>query len=83
MLNFLKVLDQPQQEALPVFCEEGVFRIVVDIYLQRPEQFKQLIPMLGGFHTAKCVEHCIRKYIGGGGIDDILKEAKNVWYKDN
>ena len=32
--------------------------------------------MLGEFHTAKCVEHCIGKYIGGGGIDDILNQTK-------
>ena len=76
MLNFLKVLDQLQQEALPIFYGEGVFRIVVDIYLQRPEQFRRLIPMLGGFHTTKCEEHCIGKYFGGGGIDDILKQTK-------
>ena len=76
MLNFLKVLHQFEQESLPIFCDEGVFRIVVDIYLQKPDQFKRLIPMLGGFHTAKCAEHCIGKYIGGGDIADILKQTK-------
>ena len=28
MLNFLKVLNQLKQEFLPVYCDEGVFRIV-------------------------------------------------------
>ena len=31
MLNFVKVSNQLDQEALPLFCDEGVFRIVLDI----------------------------------------------------
>ena len=63
MLNFVKVANQPDQEALPLFCDEWIFRIVLDIYLQKKNEFPNIIPMLGGFHTAKCVEHCIGKYI--------------------
>ena len=33
-LNFLKVAKQLNQEALPFFGDEGVFIIVLDIYLQ-------------------------------------------------
>ena len=32
MNNFLKVVEQLDQEHLPVFCDEG-FRIMIDIYL--------------------------------------------------
>ena len=28
--------------------------------------------MLGVFHTAKCVEHCIGNYIRGSGIEESL-----------
>ena len=81
MVNFLNIFEQLDQDALPVFCDEGVFRIVADIYLQRPEQFKSLIPMLGGFHTAKCVEHCVGKYISDSGIEDVLKQTKVLGVK--
>ena len=76
MLNFKKLTKQFNQDALPVFCDEGVFRILVDIYLQRKDEFHMLIPMLGAFHTAKCVEHCIGKYIQGCGIEESLRQTK-------
>ena len=58
MKNFIKVLQQLDQKALPIFCDECVYRIVVDIYLKCPIEFKMLVPCLGGFHTAKYVQHC-------------------------
>ena len=30
-LNFVKVSNQLDEKALPLFCDEGVFRIVLDI----------------------------------------------------
>ena len=63
MLNFVKLAKQLDQDALPVFCDECVFRILVDIYVQRKDKFDILIFMLRAFHTVKCVEHCIGKYI--------------------
>ena len=33
MKNFIKVLQQLDQKALPIFCDEGVYRIDVDIYI--------------------------------------------------
>ena len=44
--------------------------------MQRKDEFKKLLPMLGAFHTAKCVEHCIGKFIQGSGLDDALKHTK-------
>ena len=41
-----------------MFCDEGVFRIVLDILLQKNDEFCNIFPMLGGFLTAKYVEHC-------------------------
>ena len=32
--------------------------------------------MLGGFHAAKCVEHCIEKYIQGPGMEGSLRQTK-------
>ena len=76
MLNFLKVVEQLNQDFLPIFCDEGVFRIVLDIYLKCPDKFSKLIQMMGAFHMAKCVQHCIGKYIKGSGLADPLLEAK-------
>ena len=81
MLNMTKLASQLDQKILPVYCDKGVFRIVIDIYLQRENQFKNLIPMLRSFHTAKCLEHCIGKYIDDTGIDDCLSQTKVVGVK--
>ena len=72
MKTFIKKLQQLDQKALPNFCDEGVYRIVVNIYLKCPNKFKMLVPGLGGFHMAKCVQHCIGKYIWGSGLDNTL-----------
>ena len=32
--------------------------------------------MLGGFHTAKCVKHCIGKCIQGSGIEESLRQTQ-------
>ena len=47
------------QSSLPVICDEGI---------QQPKQFKCLIPMLGGFHMAKALLHCIGKFIKINGL---------------
>ena len=58
MHNFLSVLAQLEQKCLPVFCDEGVFRIVSDIVLKHPKEFENLVPMIGGFHMAKAAMQC-------------------------
>ena len=75
MLNFIKVLQQLKQQSFPVSCDEGVFRIMLDVYLKCPEKFKDLVPMLGGFHMAKCVQRYIGKYVQGTGLEDALVET--------
>ena len=75
LLNFLKIAKQLKQSCLPVFCDKGVFRIVIDIYLKNPKKFESLIPMMGGFHMAKCAQRCIGNYIQGTGLEDVFVEA--------
>ena len=75
MKNFDSLAKNLAQGVLPVFCDEGFFRIVWNIFLQREEEFKCLIPMLGAFHMAKCVLHCIRKYVKGCGLGDSFLET--------
>ena len=76
MKNFINVLQQLDQKALLIFCVEGVYRIVVDIYLKCPNEFKMLLPCVGRFHMVKCMHHCIGKYIQGSGLDDALVETQ-------
>ena len=40
MKNFTKVLQQLDQKASPIFCDEGVYRIAVDMYFKCPSEFK-------------------------------------------
>ena len=75
MQNYVKLQNQLKQKLLPIFSYEGVFRLVLNIYLKLPEEFKNLVPMLGGFHTAKCVQRCIGKYIKETGLEDALVET--------
>ena len=63
MLNFVKIVKQFDQDAVLIFCDKGVFRILIDIYLQRKDEFQILIQMRGGFHETKCIKHCIDKYL--------------------
>ena len=76
MLNFVKRSNRLDQETQPLFCDEGVFRIVLDIYLQKKFEFCNIIPVLEGFHTAEYVEHCIGKYIQGSCIEESLRQTQ-------
>ena len=80
----VKIANQLDKKILPVYSDEAVFRILIDIYLQRQNQFKALIFMLENFHTSKCLEHCIRRYTEKTGITDCLSVGfKAVKDKDH
>ena len=79
--NFLKVLEQLDQKSLSVMSDEGVYRIVANIVLQRQEEFKNNIPMLGGFHMAKALLHCIGKYLKHIDLVHILIQADTFGIK--
>ena len=77
----MKLLNQLKQKSLPIYCHEDDFRLVLRIYLKRQEEFKNLVLMLGGFHTAKCVQRCIGKNIKGTGLEDALVEIGVFGFK--
>ena len=60
---------------MPIFCDEGVYHIVVDIMLNEPDAFHDLFPMLGNFHLTKVLLRCVGRVLTGSGIDDALIEA--------
>ena len=41
-----RFLSQLNQFRLPVFCDEGVYRIVADIFHQKKDEFSGIIPLL-------------------------------------
>ena len=43
MKNFVSLNVQLKQKALPVFCDQGVFRIILDIFLNNLDVFKDLL----------------------------------------
>ena len=76
--TFQSVLRQLNQESLPLFCDEGVFRIIAEITLQRPEEFKNIVPMMGSFHFAKAGEHRLGELLKVTGFQDALEEL-SIW----
>ena len=76
MKNFLNIVGQLKQQILPLFCDEGVFRTVIHIYLHNYNTFQSLLPMSGAFHMAKVAEHCAGKYIRDSRFEDALIETK-------
>ena len=51
------------------------FRILTNIFLEKDYEFNSHLPMLGGFHMAMCVLHCIGKYFRGCGLEDSVLET--------
>ena len=70
---FTELVEQLKEDTMPLFCDEGVFRIVVDIFLLN--QFRNLIPVLDDFHTLKYLQHSIAKYIRGSGLEEPFRHT--------
>ena len=81
LYNLANIANQLQQHCLPVFCNEGVYYIVTEIFLKQPEHFQNLVSMMGGFHMAKTVMHCVGKYLRGSGMEDAFVETKTFRLK--
>ena len=73
--NCDNIASQLRQKTLPVVCDEGVYHLVTKIYLQQPELFLRIFPMLGGFHLTKTALHCAGKFLKGSGVEDIFIEC--------
>lgn len=73
--NFKNILGQLKQSKLPVTCDEGVYRIARHIMLLHPEEFSDIVLLLGPFHLAKIMLACIGKYLKGSGADVIFMEC--------
>ena len=47
-----------------------------DTSLQQQDQSQNLMPMLGDFHTAECMQNSIQKYIRGSALEESLRQAR-------
>ena len=81
LYNLANVANQLQQHCLPVFCDEEVYCIVTEIFLKQDEHFRNLVPMMGGFHLAKVTMHCVGKYLRGSGMEDAFVETETFGLK--
>ena len=81
LYNLTNVANQLQQHRLPVVCDEGVYCIVTNIFLKQSEHFRDLVPMMGGFHMAKATVHCVGKYLRGNGMGDAFVETETFGLK--
>ena len=50
----------------------SISKIAVAIFFQKEDQFRNLIPMFGDFHTEKCLQQIIAKYIRGSRLEETL-----------
>ena len=76
LTNFQCIRKKLGQDMMPIFCDEGVFQIVVDIMLNEPSVFADLFAMLGTLHMEKVLLKCCGRYLVGSGIDDALIEGE-------
>ena len=73
--NFENVRKQLNQPTLPVWNDEGVFDILIDVLLANPADFKKLFPGMGPFHWAKVLQRCSGKLVRGSGLEDAFVEC--------
>ena len=76
LFNLKTIANDLAQPTLPVVCDEGVFRLVIQIYLERPSFFDNIFPMLGHFHMAKAALRCAGQYLRGSGLEDAFIECR-------
>ena len=63
------------------FFDEGVYRIVIDIVIQRLLEFENTLLLLGRFQVAKVVELGIGKFFKGSSTENALVEINQFGVK--
>ena len=74
-LNFENVRKQLNQPTMPIWCDEGVFDILIDVVLYNPAQFSHIFAAMGPFHWSKIIQKCCGKFLRGSGLEDALVEC--------
>ena len=76
MINFQDALKQKGDSYRGLWADEGVYGIVKEIQLLKPEQFSNIFLGLGGFHMEKIVRACLGAYLESSGIFSVLVETE-------
>ena len=81
LYSLANVANELQQHCHFVFCGEGVYCIVIEIFLKQLEHFQNLVPITGGFQMAKSAVHCVGKYLRGSGVEDAFVDTETFGLK--
>ena len=63
LCNFQDVFLQKSQSCGPLWCDEGVYRLVKELELLDPARFDNIFLGLGGFHTEKVMIITFVEYV--------------------
>ena len=69
MLNYVKIVKQLEQDALPLFCDEGYLELLL-VFICRRKNVQ--VPCTND----RCLEHCIGKYIKSSGVEECIRQTK-------
>ena len=74
MVNYQDVLKQKGLDSGPLWCDEGVYRIVKELQMLNPTEFGNIFLGLGGFHTEKVFIACCGVYLESIGVEKVFVE---------
>ena len=60
----------------PLWCDEGVYQIAMEIQLLKPLECQNIFLGFGGFHTEKIVLASIGKYLKDSGVESVFVETE-------
>lgn len=78
MCNFNEMGKTIGQHGFPFICDEKVYCMARYIQFLRPQEFSNLVVLMGGFHITKNVLQICAKYMKGSGIDHIFIEGESL-----
>lgn len=73
--NFVNISKNLEQTYLPVFCDEGVYKITRPMIFENEKEYEKIVLCLGDFHMIKVNQCCIGKYTNNSGIENIFIET--------
>ncbi len=71
----LKVMERKHMPFAVVVGDQPVYTLLVEIKSEHPQEYKNIIPFLGPFHTQGCMIYAIYKHYKGSGIAEVLVAA--------
>ena len=75
LVNFNHVINNLDQERLPVFADEKMYAIAREIQFQKQNEFVDLDVCLGNFRLTKIFCVCIGMFLEGSGARNIIAES--------